>query len=327
MNLLVVGGAGYIGSVAALALLQAGHKVVVLDDLSKGHRAAVPAGAVFQKGDLGDAKLVADLCRAHKFDSALHFAAHIEVEESSQHPDRYFDNNFVKTKRLLDTLIASSVKQFVFSSTAAVYGEPVKISIPEDHPRAPTSPYGWTKLFVEELLWAYSRAFDLRAVALRYFNAAGAVGELGEDHRPESHLIPHILEVALGLAPSIKINGGDWPTPDGTCIRDFIHVSDLVDAHLLALDYLAAGGRSDAFNLGSGAGYTVRQVVEAARKVTRHPIPEEIVPRRAGDPARLIASSDKARAVLKWKPRHTDLHDIISSAWQWRRAHPNGYAA
>lgn len=327
MNLLVVGGAGYIGSVTSRVLAGAGHKVTILDNLSKGHREALPAEADFIQGDLGDGALVEDICRQRAIDCALHFAAFIEVGESVAHPARYFENNTLKTKTLLDALLAAGVRQFIFSSTAAVYGEPVEIPITEDHPHAPTNPYGWSKLFVEEILGAYRLAYGLRSACLRYFNAAGAGLGLGEDHHPETHLIPLILEVAQGKRNAIRLFGTDWDTPDGTCVRDFIHVEDLADAHLRAVNLLASGSEGGAFNLGNGEGHSVLQAVEVARKITGHPIPTEPAPRRPGDPARLVASSAKARTILGWTPQHPTLEEIIGSAWEWKITHPEGYAA
>ncbi|NUN96432.1 MAG: UDP-glucose 4-epimerase GalE [Candidatus Omnitrophica bacterium] len=325
MNLLVVGGAGFIGSATSHRLIEAGHRVAVLDNLSKGHRAAVHPSARFVEGDLGDSILVGRICADEGIEAALHFAAFTEVGESVENPAKYFDNNSFRVMALLDALLASGVRQFVFSSTAAVYGEPVAIPITEDHPRSPTNPYGWSKLFVEEILAAYRVAYGLRSTCLRYFNAAGADFGLGEDHHPESHLIPVILEVAEGRREAIKLFGTDWDTPDGTCIRDYIHVADLAEAHLLAVDRLNSGDPGGAFNLGNGEGHSVREVIETARKVTGHPIPEIAAPRRAGDPARLVASSDKARQLLGWTPKHPSLEDIVSSAWDWRRTHPRGY--
>ncbi len=325
MNLLVVGGAGYIGSVTSRILAGAGHTVTVLDNLSKGHRSALPQEARFIQGDLGDTALVEKICRENAIECALHFAAFIEVGESVEHPALFFDNNTVKTKALLDALVSVGVKQFIFSSTAAVYGEPAEIPITEDHPRSPTNPYGWSKLFVEEILSSYQRAYGLRSIRLRYFNAAGAGLGLGEDHHPESHLIPLILDVALGKRVSIRLFGTDWDTPDGTCVRDFIHVEDLADAHLRAVNLLAGGSQGGVFNLGNGEGHSVLQAVEVARKITGYPIPTEDASRRAGDPARLVASSAKARAALGWNPQHPTLEEIIGSAWDWKKTHPEGY--
>jgi UDP-glucose 4-epimerase len=325
MNLLVVGGAGYIGSVTSHVLEEAGYRVTILDNLSKGHREAVSERAQFIEGDLGDTPLVEQICRDHGIEAALHFAAFTEVGESVENPEKYFNNNTVKTKALLDALLASGVRQFIFSSTAAVYGEPREVPIPEEHPKSPTNPYGWSKLFVEEILQAYHRAYGLRSVCLRYFNAAGAAYDRGEDHHPESHLIPMILEVALGQRESIKIFGTDWDTPDGTCVRDFIHVADLAEAHLKALLWLAAGNERGQFNLGNGLGHSVQQVIDVARRVTGHSIPAVSAPRRSGDPARLVASSRKAREVLGWTAKHPDIEEIVGSAWDWRRNHPEGY--
>ncbi len=326
MNLLVVGGAGYIGSITTRRLVEAGCGVTVLDNLSKGHRAAIHPSARFVEGNLGDSSLVQRICKEDRIEAAFHFAAFTEVGESVEKPIRYFDNNSFRVMALLEALLEGGVRQFVFSSTAAVYGEPVAIPITEDHPRWPTNPYGWSKLFVEEMLAAYSVAYGLRSVCLRYFNAAGAALSLGEDHQPESHLIPVVLEVAEGKRVAIKLFGTDWDTPDGTCIRDYIHVADLAEAHLLALNHLGNGHPGGAFNLGNGEGHSVREVIEAARRVTGHPIPEVAAPRRPGDPARLVASSEKARQVLGWAPKHPSLEDIVASAWEWRRSHPNGYA-
>jgi len=325
MNLLVVGGAGYIGSVTCQVLLQAGHKVVVVDNLSKGHRAAVSSQAVFIESDLGDGERIIEICRSESIDTALHFAAFTEVGESVAAPDKYFDNNTIRTKSLLDALLRADVKRFIFSSTAAVYGEPLAVPITEDHPKSPTNPYGWSKLFVEEILRSYHQAYGLRSVCLRYFNAAGAAYGLGEDHHPESHLIPMILQVAQGKRESIKIFGTDWDTPDGTCIRDFIHVADLASAHLKAVELLTEDSPGGAFNLGNGEGHSVLQAIQIARKVTGKTIPAVAAPRRPGDPARLVASSALARQVLGWTPAVPDLESIIASAWEWRLSHPQGY--
>lgn len=326
MNLLVVGGAGYIGSVTCQVLLQAGHKVVVVDNLSKGHRAALSNQATFYETDLGDQEKIIGICRSEHIDTALHFAAFTEVGESVSSPDKYFDNNTIRTKALLDALRGAEVNRFIFSSTAAVYGEPIEIPITEDHPKSPTNPYGWSKLFVEEILRSYFQAYGFRSVCLRYFNAAGAAFGLGEDHQPESHLIPMILQVAQGKRDSIKVFGTDWDTPDGTCIRDFIHVADLASAHLKAVELLDGGSDGGVFNLGNGEGHSVRQAIETAREVTGSPIPEVAGLRRPGDPARLVASSERARQVLGWTPAIPDLRSIIASAWEWFLAHPEGYS-
>jgi UDP-glucose 4-epimerase len=326
MNLLVVGGAGYIGSATCHRLIQSGHRVTVLDNLSKGHREAVHSQSRLVEGDLGDKALIEAVCREDNIEAALHFAAFTEVGESVEKPEKYFDNNTVKTKALLDGLLAAGVRQFIFSSTAAVYGEPQFVPITEDHPKSPTNPYGWSKLFVEEILAAYHRAHGLRSIRLRYFNAAGAAFGLGEDHQPESHLIPMILEVAQGKRESIKIFGTDWDTPDGTCVRDYIHIADLADAHLKGLELLSSGHDGTFFNLGNGEGHSVLQAIETARKITGHPIPAVASGRRPGDPARLVASSQKAREVLGWKPQVPGLEEIIASAWEWRLKHPSGYS-
>jgi UDP-glucose 4-epimerase len=327
MNVLVAGGAGYIGSVAVKRLLKAGHRAAVLDNLSKGHRGAVPAGAELFQGDIADADLVGRICRERAIDAAFHFAALTEVGESVADPGRYWENNFVAAKRFADALLEGGVKRLVFSSTAAVYGEPERLPLDENHPTRPTSPYGESKLAFEQLLRAYARAKGLRAIAPRYFNAAGAEGEIGEDHRPESHLIPILLEAVQGKRESVAVFGDDWPTPDGTCVRDYVHVGDIAGAHLLALERLAAadGPLFEAFNLGNGAGYSVKQVIEAVRNATGHPIPARMAPRRAGDPAILVASSDKARRELGWRPEKPGLDEIVASAWEWRRAYPEGY--
>lgn len=325
MNVLVAGGAGYIGSITVARLVETGHRVTVLDNLSKGHRAAVHPEAAFVEGDLGNGELVKRLCSEGSMDAAMHFGAFIEVGESVARPAQFFENNFVRTKGLVDAILAGGVRRFVFSSTAAVYGEPTEIPIPETHPKRPTNPYGWSKLFVEELLRAYEDAYGLRSVIFRYFNAAGATPDLGEDHSPESHLIPLILGAARGRLPAIRVFGTDWPTPDGTCIRDYIHVVDLAEAHRLAVEALGEDHAGGAYNLGNGEGYSVRQVIEAAGKTTGRAIPVEEAPRRPGDPARLVASSERARKEFGWTPRIPELERIIASAWEWMQSHPNGY--
>ena len=322
---LVVGGAGYIGSATARLLDNQGFQVVILDNFSKGHSEAVPTGAILIEGDLGDREKVAEICREHQIRTALHFAAFAEVGESVVQPEKYFDNNSFRTKRLLDGLLDAGVDQFIFSSTAAVYGEPQEIPIGEDHPRSPTNPYGWSKLFVEEILSAYRRAYGLRSICLRYFNAAGAEPGHGEDHTPEAHLIPLVLQVPLGQRESISIFGTDWDTPDGTCIRDYIHISDLARAHYQAMELLDKGDEGGVFNLGNGKGHSVRSVIETAREVTGHPIPVIETDRRPGDPARLIASNEKAKEVLGWTPSVPDIRQIIETAWEWHRSHPEGY--
>ena len=319
MRVLVTGGAGYIGSVVADHLLCGGHSVTVLDNLSKGHKEAVPAQAEFILADTGDRPAVERIFERGRFDAVMHFAAFIEAGESMLQPEKYFDNNSARSLNLLQAVLKYKVPRFVFSSTAAVYGEPRHIPIPEDDPLEPTNAYGESKLIVERLLSWFHRVHGLRYASLRYFNAAGATAERGEAHHPETHLIPQVLQVALGQRPSISIFGIDYPTKDGTCIRDYIHVDDLATAHLLALDGLA--GHSQLIcNLGSGSGFSVREVIEIARQVTGHAIPAVESPRRPGDAAALIASSDKIRQVLGWHPRYSDIETIIRSAWNWHKS-------
>jgi UDP-glucose 4-epimerase len=323
MKIMVVGGAGYIGSVTVEQLLKAGHEVVVFDSLLKGHREAVPEGAAFVHGDMANQ---ADLTRAfeqYPVDAVMHFAALSLVGESVTHPSKYFINNVANGLKLLDTMLEFGVKKFVFSSTAAVYGEPTEWPIHEDFPHAPTNPYGESKLAFEKVLKWYEGAYGLRYATLRYFNAAGATERVGEDHEPETHLIPLVLQVAQGKRSHISMFGDDYPTPDGTCVRDYIHVIDLADAHIRALSILDT--KSGTFNLGNGKGFSVKEVVEAARKVTGHAIPAQVAPRRPGDPAVLVASSDRIRQELGWNPQHADLESIIGDAWKWHLAHPNGY--
>ncbi len=318
MRVLVTGGAGYIGSQTAKALAQAGHKIVVLDDLSTGHRSAVKWGPLIE-GDLGNKKLVDRVFRKHRIEGVLHFAASLLVGESMTNPQKYFWNNVVGTLVLLDTMKARGVKHIVFSSSAATYGNPEKTPIPEDHPKRPMNPYGESKLCMERAIQWYGAAYGLRGVALRYFNAAGADldGELGEEHDPETHLVPLVVQAALGQRPEVEIYGTDYPTPDGTAIRDFIHVTDLADAHVRALDYLVGGGESTEFNLGTGQGHSVREVVNSVGKISIGPVPFRDAPRRAGDPAVLVADPSKAQRVLGWQPRYSDLDTIIQSAWKW----------
>jgi UDP-glucose 4-epimerase len=325
-TILVTGAGGYIGSVTAQSLQAAGESIVVLDDLARGHRGAIASEVPFYKGTIGDADLVRRICHEHNVTAVVHFAALAYVGESVTDPRRYFENNVAQGLSFLGALIDSGVKQIVFSSTCATYGEPEYVPINEAHPQRPTNPYGFTKLVFEHALTAYERAYGLRWVALRYFNACGAAGELGEDHHPETHLIPIVLETALGKRPHVPVLGDDYPTADGTAIRDYIHVLDLASAHSLALGHLARGGDSLAVNLGTGNGYSVKEIVEAARKVTGKEIPIEVAPRRPGDPARLVADARKAEAVLGWKPVHSDLANVLSSAWSWHLAHPQGYA-
>jgi len=327
MKLLVTGGAGYIGSVVAADLIRAGHEVTVFDNLSKGHCAAVTAGAQLVRGDVADRAALGSLFRANEFDGVLHFAAFIEAGESMQLPEKYFRNNTANALTLLETVLEYKVPRFVFSSTAALYGNPDRTPIREDDALHPTNAYGQSKLLVEQMLEWFHRIHGLRYASLRYFNAAGASGELGEDHHPESHLIPLVLQVALGQREEVSIFGTDYPTPDGTCIRDYIHVGDLASAHVLALEALGKQVEPERliYNLGNGRGFSVREVIEAARRVTGHAIPAVETARRAGDPAILVASSDKIRNELNWRPRHPELESIIASAWEWRRRHPEGY--
>jgi UDP-glucose 4-epimerase len=330
MRVLVTGGAGYIGSVLATELLQRGHQVVVLDNLSHGHRQAVPKDAELVVGELADRAGLDRVMREHSPDAVLHLAALIEAGESMKAPEVFFRNNTANALTLLEAMLAAGVKRFVFSSTAALYGNPERTPIQEDDALAPTNAYGESKLLVERMLAWFHRIHGLRYASLRYFNAAGASRpDQGEAHQPESHLIPRILAVALGRAQHANIFGTDYATPDGTCVRDYIHVSDLARAHLLAVDALAKERKNSVpliYNLGNGQGFSVRQVVEVARQVTGHPIPVIESPRRPGDPAVLIASSEKIRRELGWQPRFPDLQTIVESAWQWHRAHPNGYS-
>ena len=327
MRLLVLGGAGYIGSHTAVELLDRGHEVVIADNLITGYKQAVPKEAVFYQGDIRDYEFLNNLFKTEKIDAVIHFAAFSLVGESVTNPLKYYENNLYGTKVLLQAMIDNNVDKIVFSSTAATYGEPENIPILESDRTCPTNPYGETKLAMEKMMKWSANAYQLRYVSLRYFNACGAhkSGKLGEAHNPESHLIPLVLQVPNGKRESVSIYGTDYDTPDGTCIRDYIHVTDLAEAHILAVEYLMKGGESNVFNLGNGVGYSVREVIETARKVTGHPIPAVEIPRRAGDPARLVASGEKAKTVLGWEPKITSLEDIIRSAWVWHSTHPNGY--
>jgi UDP-glucose 4-epimerase len=323
MNIFVTGGAGYIGSATAEALLNQGHSVTVFDSLVTGHRGAVPKGARFIHAALEDSHALAEALTAETFDAVMHFAAFIEAGESMKDPGRFFHNNLTNSLSLMETAVRAGVKRFVLSSTAAVYqssDEPLT----EESPLGPTNVYGQTKLMTEQALEWYRRIFGLHFAALRYFNACGALPGRGEAHQPESHLIPRVLQIALGQAEAAAIYGTDYPTPDGTCIRDYIHIADLVSAHLLALEALEKSDRL-IYNVGSGNGFSVREVIETARKVTGHTIPVIESPRRPGDPARLVASPKKIQKELNWKPQHTNLQDIISSAWEWHKSHPNRY--
>ncbi len=318
MKILVTGGAGYIGGTVTRLLLERGHAVVVYDNLCHARRSMVPAGATFVDGDVADSKRLEEIFSSDTFAGVMHFAALIEAGDSMRKPETYFRNNTAATLGLLEAMVNKNLKKLVFSSTAAVYGEPVSTPILESAALVPTNPYGESKLLVEQMLSWIHRVHGLRYASLRYFNVAGAIPDRGEDHEPESHLIPLILDVALGRRASIKIFGQDYPTPDGTCVRDYIHVQDLAEAHLLAFEGLDVRDRM-IYNLGNGKGFSVREVVESARRVTGHPIPVEEMPRRPGDPAVLIASSAKIETDLGWKPTYTQLDDIVRSAWEWHQ--------
>lgn len=323
MNILVTGGAGYIGSATAEALLRAGHSVTVFDSLVTGHRAAVPGGATFVQAALEDRPVLDDVFSRGRFEAVLHFAAFIEAGESMKEPGRFYSNNLVNSLALIEAAVRAGARSFVLSSTAAVYQSSDE-SLTEESPLGPTNVYGHTKLVVEQALEWFQRIHGLHYAALRYFNACGAVPGKGEAHQPESHLIPRVLQVALGSTKGATIFGTDYPTPDGTCIRDYVHIADLVSAHLLALEALERRDKL-VYNLGSGRGFSVREVVESARRVTGRAIPVVESPRRLGDPPRLVASSDRIRADLGWKPQHTELDDMVASAWEWHRTHPKGY--
>jgi UDP-glucose 4-epimerase len=326
MGVLVTGGAGYIGSVAVEDLKNRREDVVVLDNLVYGHREAVADGVPFYQGEIGDKALVGKIISDHAIDACMHFSAYAYVGESVEQPDKYFQNNFVETLHLLDTLRAGGVKRFIFSSTCATYGVPQYVPIDEKHPQWPINPYGWTKLMVERALDSYDTAYGFNVVAQRYFKAAGARERCGEDHEPETHLIPLVLKAAMGKIPKVSVFGTDYDTPDGTAVRDYIHISDLSSAHLLALEHLRAGKDSQFINLGNGSGYSVKEVIETSKKVTGRDIPVENAPRRAGDPPQLVGDSTKAREVLGWRPQFPELEKIIESAWNWHQRHPDGYS-
>jgi UDP-glucose 4-epimerase len=323
VKILVTGGAGYIGGTVTRLLLERGHSVVVYDNLCHAQRSMVPAGATFVEGDVADSKRLDELFSGGSFAGVMHFAALIEAGESMRQPEVYFRNNTAATLSLLEAMVRNNLDKLVFSSTAAVYGEPVRTPIAEDAALLPTNAYGESKLLVEQMLSWIHRVHGLRYASLRYFNVAGAIPGRGEAHEPESHLIPLILDVAIGRRDSIKTFGQDYPTPDGTGVRDYIHVQDLAEAHLLAFQALDKRDRM-IYNLGNGQGFSVRQVVESARRVTGHPIPVEELPRRAGDPAVLIASSAKIETELGWKPKYTQLDDIVRSAWEWHQQRYQG---
>ena len=326
MTILVTGGAGYIGSATVEALRASGQSVVVVDHLSTGHRGAVAEDVPFYGVDLHQTEELTALMRRHQVSAVVHFAAYSLVGESTQNPAKYFQNNVGGSLSLLQAMIAAKVKHIVFSSTAAVYGEPQFVPITEAHPTVPANPYGLTKRMVEQILEQYSAAHGIHYAALRYFNACGAIPARGEDHKPESHLIPLVLQVALGQRPHISVFGTDYPTADGTCVRDYIHIADLAQAHLQALSYLERTQKSIVCNLGMGKGFSVREVIECCRAVTQKPIAVVESPRRAGDPSVLIADATRAREELGWEPRYKDLKTIVEHAWEWHRTHPQGYS-
>ena len=327
MAVLVCGGAGYIGSHAVHVLIEKGEEVVIVDNLQTGHRAALHPKAKFYEGDIRDAAVLDKIFTENDIEAVIHFAANSLVGESMEKPLLYFNNNVYGMQVLLEAMVRHGVDKIVFSSTAATYGEPKRVPIHEDDETNPTNTYGETKLTMEKMMKWVSRANGVRYVSLRYFNAAGALpdGSIGEDHKTETHLIPLILQVPTGRRDHITVFGDDYPTPDGTCLRDYIHVVDLADAHVLALEYLRKGGASDIFNLGNGQGFSVKEMIAAAEKATGRSIKVEIGARRAGDPAQLIASSEKARSVLGWKPQFTDVEQVIGTAWKWHESHPHGY--
>jgi UDP-glucose 4-epimerase len=327
MSYLVLGGAGYIGSHAVYQLIDQGYDVAVVDNLQTGHRKAIHPQAKFYEGDIRDRAFLRDVFRNEKIVAVIHFAANSLVGESMIKPLQYFDNNVYGTQVLLEIMNEFQVKHIVFSSTAATYGEPKQVPITEEMPAIPTNAYGETKLTMEKIMKWCDISYGMKYVSLRYFNVAGAreTGEIGEDHRTETHLIPIVLEVALGKREFITVYGEDYDTNDGTCIRDYIHVEDLIEAHILALRYLVDGGQSNIFNLGSNHGFSVHEIVAAAREVTKHPIPAKVGERRAGDPSKLIASSQKAKQVLGWQPKRTEIHQIITDAWNWHQNHPTGF--
>jgi UDP-glucose 4-epimerase len=325
MAILVTGGAGYIGSVTVEKLQAAGESVVVLDDLARGHRQAVTRETPFYHGRVGDRALIAKIAAEHRLESCVHFAALAYVGESVEKPEKYFENNVEQGIAFIGALLSAGVRRIVFSSTCATYGEPDRVRISEQCPQWPKNPYGWSKLFMERLFDSYDTAHGLKFASLRYFNAAGATQRCGEHHEPETHLIPIVLEAASGERTEVPIFGSDYPTPDGTAIRDYVHVADLADAHIRALELLRRGGKSDFVNLGTGDGYSVLEVIETARRVTGSEIRVRKEARRSGDPARLVADAAKARSVLGWAPSMSDLSSIIRSAWEWKKRHPQGY--
>lgn len=322
MNVLVTGGAGYIGSICVEELINSGHTVTVLDNLSEGHRSAVDPRAKFIEGNLGDPATANRAIKEAQAEAIIHFAAHALVGESMQNPGKYFRNNVTWGLELLESAVQNKVRKFVFSSTCATYGPPDRVPMTEDLPQRPINPYGESKLMFEKMLLWYQQIFGLEFVAFRYFNAAGASKKYGEHHRIETHLIPNVLKVPLGQAPQCEIYGTDYPTPDGTCIRDYIHIVDLAQAHILAME----PGKQGFFNLGNGEGYSVREVIKMCERVSGKSIKAIEKPRRPGDPPRLVAGAQKAFTELGWKPKYAKLEDIVSTAWEWHKAHPNGYS-
>jgi len=325
MAVLVTGGAGYIGSVAVEKLLERGETVVVVDNLSRGHRAAVQEGSIYFQADVGNREVMSEIIRSNQIDACLHFAAYAYVGESVSEPTLYYQNNVVQGLNLFDCLIEHGVEQIIFSSSCATYGEPIEMPMSETHPQYPVNPYGMTKLFNEKSLFKRSERNELRFVALRYFNAAGATEIHGEHHDPETHLIPLILAAAEDESQNVYIFGDDYPTSDGTAVRDYIHVEDLAQAHLLALDYLRAGGESDVFNLGTGSGFSVREMISSVEKVTGKRVNSIVQGRRQGDPSHLVADASKAERVLGWKPVRSDPDTLVRSAWLWKQRNPKGY--
>lgn len=325
MAILVTGGAGYIGSVVVEDLRSKAESVVVIDNLVYGHRNAVDDSVPFFQGNIGDKDLVRKILAEHEITACMHFSAYAYVGESVENPRKYFENNVAQTLSLLDVLLENNVTKFVFSSSCATYGEPRYTPIDEEHEQNPTNPYGWSKFMVERFLEAYDAAYGLKFISLRYFNASGATATRGEHHDPETHLIPLVLSAAQGKTRFVSIFGDDYSTPDGTAIRDYIHVSDLSTAHVLALGHLRAGQPSECINLGNGNGYSVNEVIETARRVTGLPIEAMVAPRRTGDPSKLVANAAKARDILGWQPQFPELEKIVESAWAWNQANPNGY--
>jgi len=324
LNILVTGGAGYIGSICSEVLLERGHRVIVLDNLQEGHRSAVPPAAVFVQADLADRQQIEKVFATHKIDAVMHFAGEALVAKSVREPSTFYAANVSCGVNLLDAMVRHGVDQLIFSSTAATYGEPDVVPIPEDHRQAPINPYGKSKLRFEQILTDYRAYTGLKYVTVRYFNAAGASRQLGENHRTETHLIPRVLDTALGNYPELEIFGFDYPTPDGTCVRDFVHVLDIADSHVLALEKIDRV-QGEAFNVGTTSGYSNLQVVQAAERVTGRKVPHKLSPRRPGDPAVLVASNEKLKRMLGWEPKHSSLETILQSAWDWRKKFPQGY--